>query len=214
MQTSKKTDFTKYRGSIDILSGGFPCQPFSVAGHTRGTADDRYLWPEMLRAIREIRPHYVVGENVRGLVSWSDGLVFDTAQSDLEAEGYKVIPFLLPACGVNAPHKRYRIWFIAHTTDARVEGVQGPQDSADRPGFVTNTSSTGLQGCRDTGIHGPQEHTGPERPRAVGATAHTNGRRQPTEKLGETFAGRYLAEMMGFPADWTELPFQNGETSL
>lgn len=108
------TDFTIHRGQIDVLSGGFPCQPFSTAGKRQGTEDDRHLWPEMLRAVREIQPRYVVGENVRGLTNWNGGLVFDQVQTDLEVEGYEVLPFLLPACAVNAPHRRDRIWIVAH----------------------------------------------------------------------------------------------------
>lgn len=110
-----KTDFTIHRGDIDIISGGFPCQPYSSAGKRLGKEDERHLWPEMLRAIREIQPSWVVGENVRGLTNWNGGLVFDEVQSDLEAEGYEVLPFLLPACAVNAPHRRDRIWFIAYS---------------------------------------------------------------------------------------------------
>ena len=110
-----KTDFTRYAGQIDILTGGFPCQPYSTAGKRLGKEDDRHLWPEMLRAIREVRPRWVVGENVRGLVSWNGGLVFDEVQTDLEAEGYEVLPFILPACAVDAPHRRDRVWFVAHS---------------------------------------------------------------------------------------------------
>jgi len=110
-----KTDFTIYRGKCDIITGGFPCQPYSAAGKRLGTEDDRHLWPEMLRAIREIQPSWVVGENVRGLTNWNGGLVFDQVQADLENEGYQVTPFLLPACAVNAPHRRDRIWFIAYS---------------------------------------------------------------------------------------------------
>jgi DNA (cytosine-5)-methyltransferase 1 len=112
-----KTDFKKYANKIDILTGGFPCQPYSTAGKRLGKGDDRHLWPEMLRAIREIRPPWVVGENVRGLISWNGGLVFDEVQSELEAEGYEVTAFILPACGVDAPHKRERVWFVAHAND-------------------------------------------------------------------------------------------------
>lgn len=111
-----KTDFTIHRGQIDILTGGFPCQPYSSAGKRLGKKDDRHLWPEMLRAIREIQPSWVVGENVRGLTNWNGGMVFDEVQSEMEIEGYKVTPFLLPACAVNAPHRRDRIWFIAYST--------------------------------------------------------------------------------------------------
>lgn len=111
----KKTDFTKHRGTIDILTGGFPCQPYSSAGKRKGTEDDRHLWPEMLRAIREIEPKWVVGENVSGIVSWNGGLVFNEVQVDLETEGYEVQPVLLPASGINAPHHRERCFFIAYS---------------------------------------------------------------------------------------------------
>ena len=116
-----KTDFSIYRGNIDIISGGFPCQPYSSAGKRLGKEDERHLWPEMLRAIREIQPRWVVGENVRGLTNWNGGMVFDEVQSDLEVEGYEVTPFLLPACAVNAPHKRDRIWFVAYCECSRLE---------------------------------------------------------------------------------------------
>ncbi|WP_366925852.1 DNA (cytosine-5-)-methyltransferase [Acinetobacter sp.] len=114
-----RTDFTPWAGKIDILTGGFPCQPYSVAGKRLGKEDERHLWPDMLRAIREIKPRWVVGENVRGLVNWSNGLVFDEVQSDLESAGFKVLPCLLPACGVNAPHRRERIWFVAYSGNKR-----------------------------------------------------------------------------------------------
>lgn len=117
----KETDFNVWRGQIDILSGGFPCQPFSTAGKRKGTEDDRYLWHEMLRAIQEISPRWIVGENVRGLVNWNGGMVFDQVCSDLEGEGYKVFPLLLPAAAVNAPHRRDRIWFIAYTDQVRLQ---------------------------------------------------------------------------------------------
>lgn len=114
----KETDFTIWRNKIDILTGGFPCQPYSSAGKRLGKEDDRHLWPEMLRAIREIKPRWIVGENVRGLVNWSEGLVFEEVCAELEVEGYKVQPFLLPACGVGAPHRRDRIWFVANSDGA------------------------------------------------------------------------------------------------
>ena len=111
----KKTDFNIHKGAIDILTGGFPCQPFSTAGKRTGTEDDRYLWPEMLRAIQEIQPRWVVGENVYGLVNWDGGLVFQQIETDLETEGYEIIPIILPACGVGAWHRRDRIWIIAYS---------------------------------------------------------------------------------------------------
>jgi DNA (cytosine-5)-methyltransferase 1 len=110
----KTTDFSVHRGAIDVLTGGFPCQPYSVAGLRKGKKDERHLWPEMLRAIREIKPRWVVGENVLGLVGWDDGLVFEEVQADLEAEGYEVQPYVLPAASVGAPHRRDRVWFVAY----------------------------------------------------------------------------------------------------
>lgn len=129
----KQTDFTIHRGQIDILTGGFPCQPYSQAGKRLGKEDDRHLWPEMLRAIREIAPTWVVGENVRGLINWSGGLVFDDVQTDLEAAGYEVQPFLLPACGVNAPHRRDRIWFVAHSKNLGLQETKGIERERRKP---------------------------------------------------------------------------------
>lgn len=134
----KTTDFTVWRDRIDVLSGGFPCQPFSQAGKRKGTEDDRYLWPEMLGVIRSVRPRWVVGENVLGIVNWSKGLVFEQVCSDLEAEGYEVQPFVIPACGVNAPHRRYRTWFVAHRSDARLEDVQRKRQNTVLSGGITS----------------------------------------------------------------------------
>lgn len=157
----KTTDFIIHRGEIDILTGGFPCQPYSTAGKRKGKADDRHLWPEMLRAIREIQPSYVVGENVSGLTNWNGGMVFDEVQADLEAEGYEVLPFLLPACAVNAPHRRDRIWFIAYSVSAGARcksgevGNEAGSSSEDwgkgirqahRPACTSGVNSTGSNG--------------------------------------------------------------------
>jgi DNA (cytosine-5)-methyltransferase 1 len=104
----------QYSGGIDVLSGGFPCQPFSVAGKRKRTGDDRYLWPEMCRIIGEVRPRWILGENVHGLLDWSKGLVFEQVQADLEAQGYQVWAYVLPAAGVGAPHRRDRVWIVAY----------------------------------------------------------------------------------------------------
>lgn len=112
----KQFDGTKYTGAIDVLSGGFPCQPFSTAGQRKGKEDDRYLWPQMLRIIREVQPRWIVGENVSGLLNLSGGMVLKQIKIDLETEGYSVIPpFILPACSKNAPHRRDRLWIIAYS---------------------------------------------------------------------------------------------------
>jgi len=125
-----KTDFTKYANNIDLLTGGFPCQPYSLAGKRKGKEDERHLWPQMCRAIREIRPRWVVGENVFGLINWSGGLVFHEVQTDLETEGYEVWPYVLPACSVNAPHRRDRVWFVAHRNSAGFQAQRAEQQAA------------------------------------------------------------------------------------
>jgi DNA (cytosine-5)-methyltransferase 1 len=117
-----KTDFNVHRNQIDILTGGFPCQPYSTAGKRKGKDDDRHLWPHMLRAIREIRPRWVVGENVFGLTTWNGGVVLEEVCAELEAEGYAVQPFVIPACAIGAPHRRDRVWFVAHCETIRWHG--------------------------------------------------------------------------------------------
>ena len=117
-----KTDFKKYANTIDILTGGFPCQPFSLAGKRKGTDDERYLWGEMLRAIQEIKPRFVIAENVFGITNIDGGLVFQQVCLDLEAQGYEVQPFIIPACSKNAPHRRDRCWFVAYAKSVRWDG--------------------------------------------------------------------------------------------
>ena len=101
--------------SADVVVGGFPCQPFSVAGKQKGTNDDRYLWPEMLRLIREIKPEFVIGENVQGIINLQDGMVLRQVQDQLESEGFEVQCFLIPASGIGAWHQRYRVWIVGHS---------------------------------------------------------------------------------------------------
>ncbi len=99
----------------DVITGGFPCQPFSVAGKQKGTNDNRYLWPEMFRLIKEIKPEFVIGENVQGLINLQDGMVLRQVQDQLEGEGFEVQCFLIPASGIGAWHQRNRVWIIGHS---------------------------------------------------------------------------------------------------
>ena len=131
-------------GEADVICGGFPCQPFSVAGKQKGTSDDRHLWPEMFRLIREIKPQFVIGENVKNIINIQDGVVFETVCTDLESEGYEVQPFNIPAAGVGAPHRRERVWIVAYAeryneiqqiqksdgTQNQVQSKRGQKDSA------------------------------------------------------------------------------------
>ena len=118
-------DVKTYRPkTTDVVVGGFPCQGFSVAGKRAGTSDDRYLWPEMLRVIREAKPRWVIGENVRGIINIEDGMVFKQVHSDLEAEGFQTKCFVLPAASVNAPHQRYRTFFIGQSMENSRRSLQ------------------------------------------------------------------------------------------
>lgn len=206
-----KTDFTIWNGRIDILTGGFPCQPYSMAGKRQGTEDARHLWPEMLRAIRECRPTWIVGENVPGLINWSGGLVFEQVCADLEGEGYEVQPIVLPASGVNAPHRRDRVWFVGY-----------------RNGFNGNTTSNGEATIRKVfakgsgskesanaiGIYWPaQNHN--ENGRGCDGRNNTNAINtglQRCENIGSIGSGRTKSDKQParlFCTDWTEFPTQS-----
>jgi DNA (cytosine-5)-methyltransferase 1 len=118
-------------GRVDILTGGFPCQPFSQAGKRKGTEDNRYLWPEMLRVIRDFKPTWVLAENVRGILTIEGGMVFEQVCLDLEGEGYEVQAFVIPAVAKNAPHRRDRVWFVANRSDRGCGGGLSEQPSGD-----------------------------------------------------------------------------------
>ena len=102
------------RYKADVITGGFPCQPFSVAGKRKGTDDDRYLWDETIRVVRECKPKWFIGENVEGLVNIQDGMVLRQVQDDLEKEGFQVQCLIIPASGIGAWHQRKRIWIIGY----------------------------------------------------------------------------------------------------
>jgi len=123
----KQTDFTKWRGAIDVLTGGFPCQKFSLNG--KGSMD-LFLWKEMLRAVREIRPGWIVAENVYGLVVRKRGVALESVYADLENEGYETIPpLILPAAGIGMDHRRDRVWIVAYACGERRQSVIQPQSN-------------------------------------------------------------------------------------
>lgn len=169
-------DHAQYRDRIDILTGGFPCQPFSLAGKRKGMEDARWLWPEMFTAIVSIRPTWVIAENVRGLLTMANGkgepgMVFEKVCADLENEGFTVWPFLCPAAATGAPHRRDRIWVIAfnaHNAGRRAGSREIPEangkvpewDNGAESGHTDALSHTDHAGSRNpvrNDGNGPQE---------------------------------------------------------
>lgn len=171
------TEFTKYRGGVDIITGGFPCQPFSAAGKRGGAEDDRYLWPEMLRVIEEVRPAWVVGENVDGILSMVESprdvevgrgpslfgegyAVYERRErftvervcGDLERAGYSVQPVRIPACAVGAPHRRNRVFFIAHLDEIAVgDGCRNREyEKQERFGDIWDSCTGNIKRICDT----------------------------------------------------------------
>jgi DNA (cytosine-5)-methyltransferase 1 len=181
-------DANDYRGRIDVLTGGFPCQPFSRAGKRKGTADNRHLWPQMCRIIGEVRPRWIVGENVLGLLDWNRGMVFDQVQADLETQGYQVCAFVLPAAGVGAPHKRDRVWIVAYADpDAGAQAQRGSDGAKDKgsPGGGSERLRAGL---------------------SVGTTATGGGRENTGDGL---FSGGSLFPGGGIVPGWESWPLQS-----
>jgi DNA (cytosine-5)-methyltransferase 1 len=123
-------------GPIDLITGGFPCQPYSFAGERRGNDDDRALWPEMRRVIREARPTWVLGENVPGIIT----LALDGVLADLENEGYACETLCIPACGVDARHRRERVWIVGHAKGARIQRHGASGEQITRPNVVSEIS--------------------------------------------------------------------------
>lgn len=156
--------------TIDLLTGGFPCQPFSVAGKQRGKEDNRYLWPEMLRIISEVHPTWIIGENVSGIINMG----LDQVLSDLENEGYACQPFIIPACAVNAPHRRDRVWIVGYSEHSGFDGSKNGQG-----GFKGSNGNT----------QGQNKFCKPTRPDLSGETiAYAKGSK--CEQPGRTWTRR------------------------
>ena len=138
----KAFDGTKYRGTIDLITGGFPCQPYSIAGKQKGKEDDRALWSEMFRIISEVKPTWIIGENVANFVNMG----LDDSISDLEGKGYEVQSFIIPACAQNAPHRRDRIWIVAYKKGNRINNPEFWKTNIGRKNsHAPDTSLQGLQ---------------------------------------------------------------------
>jgi len=177
----------EWRDDKIILTGGFPCQPYSAAGQRKGKEDERHLWPEMLRLIQEIAPDWIVGENVLGLTNWNGGVVFEEVCVDLEDKGYEVQPYILPASSKNAPHKRDRVWFVAHsdnkgrsTRHREVQEEDGKvskwNDNAEfsnsSNGNVTNSNSQRQEWERKQGVTTEERKGGEKRFEQLGYNEH------------------------------------------
>ncbi len=156
IRTLTKESFYERTGlrTADIISGGFPCQPFSVAGKRRGSEDDRYLWPEMLRVIKEIRPAWVIGENVAGIVN----MALDTVLSDLESIGYTTGAFIIPACAVDAPHRRDRCVIVAYA--GNIPNSKSTMRKRQRP--IKDRQSDGYSDLCNV-VPDPDDRCGPSR---------------------------------------------------
>jgi DNA (cytosine-5)-methyltransferase 1 len=174
--------------SADIITGGFPCQPFSQAGKRRGTADDRYLWPEMFRVIQLAKPTWVLAENVGGLLTWDEGMVLEQVCTDLEAEGYEVQPFIIPAVAKNAPHRRDRVWIIGYSQHNGLDGSQDTEGS-----FKGSNSNTKRQ---DTF----QQLTGSDISRDYATDTNSEG----LQRFNETKNGGGQPEVRTGRRDWND----------
>lgn len=139
-QQSETTERLKNE-PIFILTGGFPCPSFSQAGKRRGTKDDRWLWPQMFAIIHRLRPEWVIAENVGGFITWEGGLALDKVITDLEAAGYEAWPIVIPAVAVNAPHRRDRIWIVAHSEHQPAGNPKPPRKGKRTPSGASGSDS-------------------------------------------------------------------------
>jgi DNA (cytosine-5)-methyltransferase 1 len=200
--------------------GGFPCQPYSTAGKRLGKEDERHLWPEMLRVIREVQPEWIVGENVRGLVSWSGGLVFEEVWADLEAIGYEVQPFILPAASVNAPHKRERIWFVAYSHSIRQSGEKYRKAQsrwATKEGGLWDATNTNNERCerdRTFAITEKQVKVGFDGGEYLSDVTNSNDARLERSKNNRSIASgrpnQYEQPSRFLRPNWDEFPTKSG----
>ena len=228
-----KTDFTPWRGRIDVLTAGFPCQPFSVAGQRKGADDDRYLWPQVVRVIRETRPAWFVGENVAGILTMvqpgeevevgscstlfgeSDRkrvllrqeYVIETVCRDLEREGYEVQPFVIPACAVGAPHRRDRVWIVARRITS----------NSDEHRSTPRKAGEGTERSRRPDLPQPEEWGNPsQRPDGLHGlprdAAHTDSKLSQCGDYSEQEGWdikRKRVEPPHSPTDWADFPTQS-----
>ena len=229
----RELDGSVYRG-VSLITGGYPCQPFSAAGKRGGASDDRHLWPQMLRVIKQARPVFVVAENVAGHIT----LGLDEVLADLESEGYTGRAIVVPACAVNAPHRRDRVWIIARSlAHSEQQGLQGhveqQTESSDAPSGCSTDTTVADSGSGRR--QGGELQAGRNEPGLCGTdVAHSNGKRrrmwnpvrQDAEDAGQSsrstqhgtgkFVGRFcgavdgLSSGLDFPRRWGDGSWEDG----
>lgn len=189
--------------TVDVISGGFPCQPFSVAGKRRGKEDDRYLWPEMLRVISELRPTWVVGENVAGIVN----MALDQVYADLENASYTVQALIIPACAVDAPHRRDRCAIVAHYNEVRCDlrGSPGKRIYGDAPCDETDPGGKDVANTDCNRLEKPWKQGLQEK---SGISITDNGWRTTEPRLGGVVDGfsDWMDRGMSKPGFWMDEP--------
>lgn len=215
---SEGTGTAKTIPAVTVISGGFPCQPFSQAGKRGGRTDDRYLWPQMLRVIRELSPTWVVGENVSGLLSISEGMEIEHIILELEEAGYEVCPLHYPAAGVGARHRRDRVFIVAYSTGGRLRGSAGSVSETQRGCEEIGQNKREAERQRDSFRDGSQDvadttskrfGTGPlaegryqQKLGGPNLISEVNHRRQ---ENGGQLNPTWVEWLMGFPSGWTDL---------
>ncbi len=214
--------------TVDIISGGFPCQPFSVAGKRKSENDDRFLWPEMLRVIRELRPTWVIGENVPGIIN----LALDQVLTDLENEGYEAQAFIIPACGVDAPHRRDRVAIVAYSNGKQLGWVRpqgnpekdagegtayggGTAEPSGRELREDKSAADGMANGLHPGVHKTDSNSDSIRLQGMlsetvcGGVNYDKQLRSLLEATPRGSIGRmnpnWIEWLMGYPIGWTEL---------
>lgn len=224
-----------FRGHVDIISGGFPCQPFSVAGSRKGDEDERHLFPEMLRVISKVKPRWVVAENVRGLLSISNGRVYSEVIASLERIGYEVVTFCIPASAVESPHRRDRLWIVAHAKDdtantqlsasdaSHIGRIGRPNGSQDRERSVYPRrgddrllSEPAISYQNIAGFDLNANRIGLQREWQELDGAGSPGlrhRENPGWRTGLRLQSAFAEWMMGFPLNWTSLEHETTEAS-
>ena len=188
--------------SPDVITGGFPCQPFSVAGRQKGSRDNRYLWPEMFRIIKEFKPLWIIAENVRGIINIQDGVVFEGVHADLESQNYETQTFIIPAAGVGAPHRRDRVWVVANSRRT----IRGEQSSRNKESIGSGTSQETKRSADSDSIARSSERE------KIMADSSSIQSREPSESKGREDSSRGSIDSRGNKNKRTEVMANSTES--